>query len=53
MNLLGFYEWVLLIMLLLRFTPVNKINAMGNFFNKLLPKVPFTDFKDWWGKKGE
>lgn len=30
-------------MLVLRFTPNERIKAMGDFYKKILPRIPFTD----------
>ncbi len=46
--------WSLGLAVLFRFTPNNKINAMANFFSKVMPTIPFTKMFGYWiDMKGE
>jgi len=42
--------WFLVVMVILRFTPEQKIKAMADFFNKVLPKFPISDIVKFWKK---
>jgi hypothetical protein len=40
--LFQFYIWFVVVMLILIFCPKDRIKLMGEFFSKVLPKIPFT-----------
>jgi hypothetical protein len=42
-TLLIFFGGIIIILIILRFTPNNKIGLMANFFHKVLPKIPFSE----------
>lgn len=41
-QLMYFWIWSLVLVVLLRFTPNDKIKLIGDFFRKVLPSIPFT-----------
>lgn len=41
-----FYIWFVTVLLILRFTPNNKIREMGNFFKKVSSLIPFSKIID-------
>jgi len=44
--MLTFYIWFTVVLLILRWTPNDKIRAMGDFFKKVIPTIPFTKIID-------
>jgi hypothetical protein len=40
--ILYFFIWSLIVMLILVFCPKDRIKPMGDFFAKVLPRIPFT-----------
>jgi hypothetical protein len=42
LNLLIIVVWFIVSLLILRFTPNDKISAMGNFFKKILSVLPIS-----------
>lgn len=45
-NVICFLIWSIMVIIILRFTPNDKIEAIGNFFEKVLPGAP-------WRNKGK
>lgn len=41
-----FGVWFIIVLIILRFTPNDKIRAMGDFFKKVLALIPFSDIID-------
>lgn len=51
--LLYFYIWSLVVMLILIFCPKDRIKLMGDFFGKVLPRIPFTGIAKILRARGE
>jgi hypothetical protein len=51
--LLYFFIWSLVVMLILIFCPKDRIKLMGDFFCKVLPRIPFTGIAKILKTKGE
>lgn len=47
------FQWFIIVMIILRFTPNNKIKVMGDFFAKILPRLPITTILKHWSKKND
>lgn len=43
--------WFIIVMLILRKTDNDKIKEMGNFYGKVLPKIPLTKIAEMFRKK--
>lgn len=41
-TVLYFLIWSLVLVVILRFTPNDKIKLIGDFFKKVIPTIPFT-----------
>jgi hypothetical protein len=52
-ELLYFFIWFVVVMLILWFCPNDKIRLMGEFFGKVLPKIPFTGLAKLLKNKGD
>jgi len=50
---LYFFGWSLLVMLILIVCPKDRIKPMGDFFAKVLPRIPFTGIAKLLKNKGE
>lgn len=55
METLMLYTFIFMIiaMIILRFTPNDKINVMGNFFKKVMPTIPLSKIVEAFKKKSE
>ncbi len=51
--LLQFYIWFVVVMLILILCPKDRVKLMGEFFSKVLPKIPFTGIAKLLKAKGE
>jgi len=52
-GLLYFFIWFVVVMLILSICPKDRIGLMGEFFSKVLPKIPFTGLAKLFKSKGE